>query len=175
MRRNERGFLQFLLANPALLGLAALGIALVVTGLAAKVYKAQRDRARAEVVTVKAEYEGFVIAVKRRGEEQEKETAAKEEKDRATLKAIRTQYQADLARRDADLRRLRERPPARPDSSPVPLLAGRPEGAHEAAGEPIPSVALSEYRALEERAYDDARRLAALQRWVMETNHPVAD
>lgn len=171
----QGGFLGFLLGNPALLACAALGVALILTGLAAKVYKGQRDRARAEVVAVKAEYAGFVIAVKRRGEEQEKETAAKEEKNRATLKAIRTQYQADLARRDADLRRLRERPPARPDSSQVPLLAGRAEGADGAAGEPIPSVPLADYRALEERAYDDARRLAALQRWVIETGHPVAE
>lgn len=170
MRRSEQGFLAFLLGNPMLALAAALAIAFVFAGLAAKGYKSQRDSARVERAAVKAEYAGFVIAVKRRGEEQEKETAAREEKDRATLKAIRAGYQADLARRDADLRRLRERPPADPSGREVPVLACGPAGADGTAAQLVP---LAEYRALEERSYDDALRLTALQRWVVETRHPV--
>lgn len=168
--KQQVGFLAFLLGNPLLMLSAALGIALIFTGLAAQVYKSQRDDARVELAATKAEYAGFVIAVKRRGEEQEKATSEKEEKDRATFKATRALYQDGLARRDADLRRLRGRSPADPGGREVPVLACGPAGADGASSEYLP---LAEYRALEERAYDDANRLTSLQRWIVETGHPV--
>jgi len=170
MRRNERGFLQFLLANPALLGLAALGIALVVTGLAAKVYKAQRDRARAEVVTVKAEYAGFVEATKRKGEEQERATAQTVKGYEEALREAKKRHARDLGARDRELARLRSRPATDPGGRDLPTFTCNPGRADDAAAQ---CVSVGDYRALEERAYDDARTLMALQEHLRALGMPV--
>lgn len=153
-----------------LLALAALGIALIVAGLSARVYKSQRDHARANLEQAKAEFAGFVAAVKTRGEEQEAETARITKTHQEALRDAKTRFAADLARRDADLRRLRERPPADPGGREVPVLACGPPGADGTAAQ---LVSLAEYRAIEERAYDDALRLTRLQEWVRATGHPV--
>lgn len=163
IRRNERGFLQFLLGNPLLLACAALGIALVFTGLGLKFYKSRADHWQAQHAAVKAEFAGFVEAVKRRGEEQEAETARTVKAYQEALREAKDRFRVDLARRDADLRRLRERPPTDSGGRELPALACSPAGADAAGKEQIPAVPLSDYRALEERAYDDARTLTALQ------------
>jgi hypothetical protein len=118
---------------------------------------------------VRGEFDAFVAAVKARGEERERETAKKEAEDRETFKLVKAKYAADLARRDADLRRLRERPPERPDRSEVPVTRIGPERPDGTAEKLVP---LEEYRALEERAYDDALKLTRLQEWVRNVGHP---
>ena len=149
--------------------LMGLGAALLVaTGVAGCEHKA-KVTAQQETKAVRLEYGAFVEAVKRRGEEQEKAAAEKEEKDRAAFKTIQTRYQSDLARRDADLKRLRERPPTDPGGREVSVISCRPEGTNAPGPELVP---LAEYRALEERSYDDALRLTRLQEWVRSTGHP---
>jgi hypothetical protein len=149
--------------------LMGLGAALLIsTGIAGCEHKA-KVAAQQETKAVRLEYGAFVEAVKRRGEEQEKAAADKEAKDRETLKTIQTRYRADLARRDADLKRLREHPITDPGGREVPTVTCSPEGTNAAGQELVPAA---EYRALEERAYDDALRLTRLQEWVRATNHP---
>jgi hypothetical protein len=126
--------------------------------------------AQALAAQKQGELDAFVAAVKARGEERERETAAKEAKDRETFKLVKAKYAADIARRDADLKRLRERPPERPDRSEVPVTRIGPE---RPDGAPAQFVPLEEYRALEERSYDDALRLSRLQEWVKAVGHPV--
>ena len=119
---------------------------------------------------VRGEFDGFVAAVKARGEEQERETAKREAKDREQFKIVKAKYAADLARRDADLRRLRERPPERPDRSEVPVTTCGPGGPDATATESVP---LADYRALEERAASDAQQLVRLQEWVRAIGAPI--
>ena len=164
---GQRGFaFAGLLASPSLwLGLGCALLAFSSWAL----YK-QWTAALEREAKVRTEFAAFVEGVKRRGEEQERETEAKEAKDRETFKTIRARYAADIASRDAALKRLRERPPTDPSGREVPLLACGPQGADGAAEKLVP---LAEYRALEERAYDDALRLQRLQEWVIATGHPV--
>jgi hypothetical protein len=165
---RQRGFLQFLLGNPLLLACAALGIALIFAGLGLKFWKSRADHWQAQHSAVKAEFAGFVEAVKKRGEEQEAETAKTVKAHQEALREAKERFRVDLARRDADLRRLRERAPTDPGGRELPTIACGPAGTDGARQE---HVSLAAYRALEERAYDDARTLTQLQEWVRKTGH----
>ena len=163
--RSQRG-----IGEVALIG--GIVVALVVGGLflATKVLKSQRDAARAETVKVQAEYDTFVEGARKLGEEQEAAAKAQEAKQQEVFDATRKRYLAELATRDAAIRRLRERPPERPDSSQVPVTACRAEGTDAASGEFVP---LAEYRELEARCFNDARSLTRLQQWVIDSGHPI--
>ncbi len=147
-------------------------LAVVVGGLmlSAKVLKTQRDSARADLEQVRAEFAGFVAEAKRKGDEQEAKTADTEKKWKEVLSNAAKRYQTDLAGRDAAIRRLRERPPVRPDSSAVPIATGCAPSPDGTARE---WISLAEYRELEARAYDDALRLTRLQQWIRDTGHPM--
>jgi len=152
--------------------IGGIALAVVIGGLtlATKVLKSQRDAARAEVVKLQAEYDTFVEGVRKRGEEQEAATKAQEAKQKEILDVTKKRYLAELANRDAAIRRLRERPPERPGGSEVPVSAGCAPSPDGSSREFVP---LEEYRQLEARAYDDALRLTRLQQWVRDTGHPI--
>jgi len=138
-------------------------------GLASCEHKA-KIRAQENAARIQGEFDGFVAQVARRGKEAEDEKARIEAKWKEVLANASQRYNADIAGRDAAIRRLRERPPARPDGGSLSVIACRPEGAAQTGGE---FVSLAEYRELEARAYDDALRLTRLQEWVIATGHPV--
>lgn len=161
---SQRGFA--LLASPTLWLAVGCGLLAFTTWASYNRWQAAVERE----AKVRGEFAAFVEGVKQRGLEQERETAEKEAKDREQFKLIKARYSADLARRDADLKRLRDAPVTRPDSSEVPITRIGPERPNGTAAQFIP---LEEYRALEERAYDDALRLTRLQEWVRAVGHPV--
>ena len=164
---KQRGFLPVgMLASPTLW----LGIGCVLLAFTTWASYNRWQAAVEREAKVRGEFSAFVEAVKKRGEEQEKATAEKEAKDRATFKTIQATYRADLARRDADLKRLRERPITDPGGREVPVVSCGPQGTDGARAEFVPA---SEYRALEERSYDDALKLTRLQSWVRAVGHPV--
>lgn len=162
---REKGIAELML-------IGGIALAVIIGGLflATKVYKSQRDAARAETVKIQAQFDTFVDGAKKIGEEQEAKTKSQEAKQKEVLDVTKKRYLAELANRDAAIRRLRERPATRPDSSPVPVIAGCAPGTNEAGREWVP---LEEYRQLEARAYDDALRLTRLQEWVRDTGHQV--
>lgn len=164
---SQGGFLSLGLSGYAILGLVA---ALFVAGGVASCEHRAKLGAEQRAARIQGEFDGFVAQVARRGKEAEAEKAAVETRWKEILTDAKTQFRADLAARDAALRRLRERPPARPDGSAVPVTPCRPERADGPGGEFVP---LAEYRELEARAYDDALRLTRLQDWVRSTGHPI--
>ena len=147
-------------------------LAVVIGGLmiSAKVLKTQRDTARTEREQIRSEFSGFVIEAKRLGDAQESKTTETENKWKEVLQNASTRYQADLAGRDAAIGRLRQRPPTRPDSSPLSIATGCAPSPDGTASE---FISLAEYRDLEARSYDDALRLTRLQEWVKNTGHPI--
>ena len=165
-RRLEFGFF----GGITFYALAALGVALVVVGFAAKAYKGQRDRARAEVVAVKAEFEGFVLAVQKQGEAAEAEVRAKEKRQQEVNNGIRKSYESRIAALNAHLRSLRERPPTDPSGREIPITTVRPESPD---GLPSKLIPLAEWESLRDRAAADALQLVQLQEWVEKQGFPV--
>jgi hypothetical protein len=144
---NQRGFLPMgLLASPTLW----LGIGCALLAFTTWASYNRWQAAVEREAKVRGEFSAFVEGVKKRGEEQEKA--------------------ADLARRDADLKRLRDAPISRPDRSEVPVDECGPKRTDGTRAKCLP---VEEYRALEERAYDDALKLTRLQEWVRSVGHPV--
>jgi hypothetical protein len=167
---NQRGFLPVgLLASPTLW----LGIGCALLAFTTWASYNRWQAAVEREAKVRGEFAAFTEGVKQRGEEREKETADKEAKDRETFKLIKAKWTADLASRDAALQRLRDRPPTDSGGRPLSSLSACPAGPDGAAGQQIPAIALADYRALEERSYDDALRLSRLQEWVRAIGHPV--
>ena len=142
---------------------------LVASGIAGCEHK-QRVAAQAETMRVQARFDAFAEDARRLGEEQNEAALKQEERNHATLVTVAAQLNRDIANRDDAIRRLRERPIVRPDNSTVPIVAGCPEGVDGTAEE---RVSVTEYRALEARAYDDALHIIRLQEWVSQTGHPV--
>lgn len=159
---RQRGFLAFLLGNPMFLLCAGLGIALIGAGIAGKIYKAQRDGARAEVVQVKAEYAGFRMEQDRIGKAAQQAAKAKEAEQRSDNEAVIKAYERQTADLRNALKRLRDSPPVRPDGSSVPVLACGPSSPDGAAGQSVP---IAEYRSLEDRAAQDALTIVTWQNW----------
>jgi len=120
------------------------------------------DQAKYE--TLQLAYSNFRGDVAAKGEQANREAAAQAAKQKGVEDALRK----DLAAADslyADLaRRLRERPPSRPDGSSVPTGTCAPAGAHGPSGGE--SVPLADYRALEARAAYDAQSLKLYKQWV---------
>lgn len=166
---NQRGFLPVgLLASPTLW----LGVGCALLALTTWVSYNRWQAAVEREARVRGEFDAFVSAVKARGEEQERETASKEAKNRETFKLTKARYTADLARRDADLKRLRDAP-TDPSGRPLPQFSACPGGPDGAKQEPLSTVALADYTALQERSYDDALKLSRLQAWITAVGHPV--
>lgn len=164
---NQRGFLSLGVMGYVVAGLVA---ALVVAGGVASCEHRGKVKAQEETARVRGEFDGFVAQVAKRGKEAEAEKASIEKRWKEVLANAAQRYQSDLAGRDAAIRRLRERPPARPDGGTVPIASCSPQSPDGTSGE---FVSLAEYRELEARAYDDALRLSRLQAWVKDTGHPV--
>lgn len=164
---SESGFLSLGLTGYAIAGLL---VAVLAAGGVASCEHKGKIRAQENAARIQGEFDGFVAQTKRLGDQALAEKAAIETKWKEVLANAAKRYQTDLAGRDAALRRLRERPAARPDGGAVPVIACRPAGLDGPGGEFIP---LEEYRQLEARAYDDALRLTRLQEWVRDTGHPV--
>jgi hypothetical protein len=148
----------------------ALGAATLIAGGFASCEHRARKAAEAETARVQGRFDVFTAEVQRRGEEAQAEKEAIEKRWRGVLSDVKARSASDLRDRDAALARLRARPPARPDASPVPVIAECSGRTDAASGELVP---LADYRALEARAYDDALRLTRLQEWVILTGHPV--
>lgn len=173
MRRHQArqdGFLQFLLGNPLLLLSAALGIALLFTGLALKGYKARSEHWHAQYEQKSAQLVAIVAEYDEKGRRAQAAAEAKE----AQQRKVNDDLARQLARADSDLaaanRRLRERPPVRPDGSEVSRASCVPEGAVGASQEPGQWVSLSDYRALEERAARDVQTLRFVEQWITSQN-----
>lgn len=167
--RRERGFFQLagLLAGvPGWFKVAFwVGIAIVILllALSARAFYRQWQGEVESHAKTRGEFSAFTAAVKARGEEAQRETDAK---DRANREYFNEQKRliADADRRAADaLRRLRERPPARPDGSAVPVASTCTGDVPGPASERVP---LEDYRALEERAFHDARRLREMSTYI---------
>jgi hypothetical protein len=145
----------------------------VVIAIEALAIRAFYRKWQAEVeahAKTRGEYAAFVGAVKARGEEAQAEARRIESSYREALTHAKQTHAAALAGRDADLRRLRERPPTDPGGrglSIVALNSGRADGS---AAQLVP---LEDYRALEERAYDDARTLSELQTYLRTLGLPI--
>jgi hypothetical protein len=163
---REAGFIQFLLGNPALLACAALGVALLFTGIALKVQSTRLASRTAELEQVRGQYAAFRNETARLGKEAEEKAKAKE----AQQKKVNDDLSRKLARSDADLslarKRLREQPPVRPDGGTVPVTACRSEKTDgPGAGQWVP---LEEYRQLEARALYDAQTISFWRQWATE-------
>ena len=158
-----RGFIQFLLGNPLLLLSAALGIALVVAGVSLKVQTARVASAQEATAKAKGELAAYVASAKAAADRQRIETEMIVAHHKEVTRATSARYESRLA---ALTRSLRERPPVRPDSSPVPTFTCPTPGIN---GPGLELISLEEYRALESRAAQDALTLTELQRWVRET------
>jgi hypothetical protein len=151
-----------------LMGLGA--VAMIATGVASCEHKGKLA-AKAQTEAVQAKFDGFVIEAKNKGDEQDRKSLEKEKENHAIfLKTVST-LKGTLARRDADLLRLRSSAPTRPDSSEVPLVSCGPKAPDGTSSEQL-FIAEAEFRALETRAYDDATKLTLLQAWVRRVGHP---
>jgi hypothetical protein len=91
-----RGFIQFLLGNPLLLACAGLGIALLLTGLAAKAYKSRSEHWHTQFELVQAQFGAFRMEVEAAGEKAKKESAAKELHDKLVLQEKQKFYETQL-------------------------------------------------------------------------------
>lgn len=164
--RLERGFFGFLLSNPMLLLAAALGIALIVTGVTAKIYKSQRDTARSETEQIRAQFAGFRAEVERLGEEAKAKAAAEEKRQKEVNDGLQKRLKA-LGGVNAELRRtverLRERPITDASGDHLPTRTDCPAGADgKGAAE---YISVEHYRALESRAAYDAQTVMLWREW----------
>ena len=168
--RKQEGFISFLLGNPALLACAALGIALLLTGLALKGYKVRSEHWHAQYEQKSAQLVAIVTEYDEKGRRAQAAAEAKE----AQQRKVNDDLTKQLARADSDLaaanRRLRERPPVRPDGSEVSRATCVPEGAVGESKEPGQWVSLSDYRSLEERAARDVQTLRLVEQWITNQN-----
>lgn len=167
---GSRGFIQFLLANPLLLVSAGLGIALILTGLALKGYKARSEHWHTQFESVQAQFGVFRMQVAAEGEKAKTEAEAKEKRQQEVNRGLEKQVATADARLVDAIRRLRERAPIHPDGREVSRSSCLPEGAVGASQEPGQWVSLSDYRALEERAAEDIQTLRFVENWVTEQN-----
>lgn len=163
---GSRGFLGFLLSNPLLLLSAGLGIALLLTGLALKGYKSRYEYWHGQYEQLYAMSAAFRKQVEVEGEKAKAESAAKEKRQQEVNRALEKQVKDADALLAAANRRLRERPPLRPDGSEVSRAACVPEGAVGEGKEPGQWVSLSDYRSLEERAARDVQTLRLVEQWI---------
>ena len=163
--RKQEGFISFLLGNPALLACAALGIALLLTGLALKGYKARSEHWQAQYQTEKAQYSAFRKQVEDEGEKAKAESVAKEKRQQEVNREVAKSYESRIASLRSQYNRLRQSIPVHPDGSQLSVSSCGPAIPDGAAGQPIPSVSLADYRALESRAAEDALKVILWQDW----------
>jgi hypothetical protein len=153
----------------AMLGYLIIGL-LVVCALATGFAGCEHRRANiAEAATaqVRGEYAAFVEETRAKGEAAKRRAEEVETRHKEVSDATAKDHAAHLARLRAQYERgLRNAAPTRPDGSGVPITACRPGEPDAAATEPLPSVPLSEYLALEARAAEDALALSTLQGWL---------
>lgn len=168
--RRENGFIGFLLGNPLLLLSAALGIALVVAGSTAWMYKRLAESRAQEAIEARAELGAFVAQVHLRGEEAERETAAKEARQKETTNAIRKSYESRIAGLNAHLKQLRERPPTDPGGREITITTVRSEKPDGVSEKLLP---LAEYESLRDRAAADALQVTQLQDWITAQGFPI--
>ena len=160
--RKQEGFISFLLGNPALLACAALGIALLLTGLALKGYKARSEHWQAQYQTEKAQYSAFRKQVEDEGEKAKAESVAKEKRQQEVNREVAKSYESRIASLRSQYNRLRQSIPVHPDGSQLSVTTCGPESPDGAAGQ---SVSIADYRALESRAAEDALKVILWQDW----------
>lgn len=133
--------------------LLAIGAVLVAAAAFGAVKMHAHDQKRYDALNVA--YANFRADVKAKGDIASAQAKAQE----ARQKEVEHALSAELARADNDyvaaVKRLRERPPSRPDGSSVPVASCSPQGP---SGSPdAEQIPLADYRALESRAAYDAQ------------------
>jgi len=116
---------------------------------------------------IRGEYEGFKAEVEAKGEKAGIVAKAEDSKRKENANATRL----EMRRLNALIVGLRDRPSVRPDGSSVSVTPPCPSGVDRPAGE---WVSLTDYRALEQRAREDAARLMGWEKWRIDNNIPVA-
>lgn len=159
---KQYGFIQFLLGNPALLACAALGIALVLTGLALKGYKSRAEYWHTQYEQVYTHFEVFQKEVALAGEKAKAEAAAKEKRQQEVNREVAKSYESRIASLRSQYNRLRQSIPVHPDGSQLSVTTCGPASPDGAAGQ---SVSIADYRALESRAAEDALKVILWQDW----------
>lgn len=167
---GSRGFVQFLLGNPLLLLSAGLGIALILTGLALKGYKARSEHWHTQYELVSTQYGAFREQVRLDGEKAKAEAVSKEKRQQEVNREVAKSYESRIASLRSQYNRLRDTIPVHPDGSQLSVTTCGPASPDGTAGQ---SVSLADYRALESRAAEDAVKVLAWQNWARSQNLPV--
>ncbi len=158
---SQRGFLQFLLSNPLLLLSAALGVALVVCGLALKVKQAQYESEYKKRLQAESVVAQMVETAKQVADANERIV----ESWKQSLVRAKSSHASERAALVGQLDRMRDNP-VRPDGSAVPVTACAPSGTD---GVPPKLVPLAEYESLQKRAAYDALQVTQLQDYINAT------
>lgn len=163
----SKGFIGFLLGNPLLLLSAGLGIALILTGLALKGYKARSEHWHTQFEQERTQFVSFRLQVETEGKKAKAEAEAKEKRQQEVNREVAKSYESRIADLRRQYVRLRDATPVRPDGSTVPLSSCGPASPDGTASQ---SVSLADYRALESRAAEDALKVLAWQSWATSQN-----
>jgi hypothetical protein len=146
---NERGFL----SGPLLW----IGIALVLWAVTATHFALAYAK---KVGEVQAAYDGFVANVKTAGEKAQREKDEQDAKNAKLHNDTVEDLRRTLASRNATITRLRNTLPS-PDGGTVSVTRCDSGGVSSPAGEFVP---VADYRALQDRAYDDAVMREAMRK-----------
>lgn len=141
----------------AILALGALAAVWgVVHWLEAKGYEKGVAEWKPKYETLHKQFDDFTDAVAKRGKEREAESDARDKAWKEAYDDTKQKLSTRTADLAATLKRLRDRPPASPSGGEVSVTACPAVAVQGGPGEPVPSVTLADYRALEARCVDDA-------------------
>jgi type II secretory pathway pseudopilin PulG len=163
MNRQEGFAAGLMIVGVIMLALSAW--AMGATALAKKRANDLKTEQAAHAAT-QAQFEGFRLEVKRLGDEAQAKTEAELKRQVEVNNGLSRKIKA-LGAANAELNaervRLLQRPPVRPDGSPLQSTTCPPAGA---SGPPASEyVPLAEYRELEARAAVDARTIVLWREW----------